>query len=135
VGGRGGRDQTFNITNGDVYTWPDVWPAVAGALGMEAGEPEPVRLAEAIPAAADEWAAIVARHGLRAPADVRAFVGDSPVYADILMRPFGPPPGLPSLVSTVKLRRAGFAECTDTAAMFTRVLGRLQERGLLPAPL
>ena len=128
------RDEIFNVTNGDVYTWPDVWPAIAAALDMEVGAPEPVRLAEAIPAAAAEWAAIVTRHGLRAPADVLAFVGDSPVYADILMRPFGPAPGLPSLVSTVKLRQAGFAECTDTAAMFVRTLRRMQERGLLPPP-
>jgi len=128
------RDEIFNVTNGDVYTWPDVWPAIAEALGMEVGEPSPVRLAEAIPAGADEWAAIVARHGLRAPADVPAFVGDSPVYADILMRPFGPVPALPTLVSTVKLRQAGFAECVDTAEMFGRMLRRLQERGLLPHP-
>jgi nucleoside-diphosphate-sugar epimerase len=128
------RDETFNITNGDVFSWPDVWPTIADALGMEVGEPAPVRLSEELPARADEWAAIVARHGLRAPADVRAFVGDSPVYADILMRPFGPPPGLPTLVSTVKLRRAGFAECADTAAMFARLLRRLQERRLLPPP-
>lgn len=128
------RGQIFNVTNGDVYTWPDVWPAIADALGMEVGEPAPTRLAEELPARADEWAAIVERHGLRAPADVRAFVGDSPVYADILLRPFGPPPALPSLVSTVKLRRAGFAECTDTAEMFGRMLRRLQARGLLPQP-
>jgi nucleoside-diphosphate-sugar epimerase len=128
------RDETFNITNGDVFSWPDVWPTIADALGMEVGEPSPVRLSELLPARAADWATIVARHGLRAPADVRAFVGDSPVYADILMRPFGPPPGLPTLVSTVKLRQAGFAECTDTAAMFARMLRRLQERGLLPPP-
>jgi len=128
------RDEIFNVTNGDVYTWPDVWPAIAEALGMESGEPAPVRLSEAIPAGAGEWAAIVAQHGLRAPGDVRAFVGDSPVYADILMRPFGPAPALPTLVSTVKLRQAGFAECVDTAEMFGRMLRRLQDRGLLPPP-
>ena len=128
------RDEIFNVTNGDVYTWPDVWPAIADALGMEVGEPAPVRFADELAARADAWATIVERHGLRAPADVRAFVGDSPVYADMLLRPFGPPPGLPSLVSTVKLRQAGFAECTDTAEMFVRMLRRLQERGLLPRP-
>jgi nucleoside-diphosphate-sugar epimerase len=126
------RDETFNVTNGDVFSWPDAWPTIADALGMEVGEPSPLRLSEDLPNRADEWAAIVARHGLRAPADVGAFVGDSPVYADILMRPFGPSPGLPTLVSTVKLRRAGFTECTDTAEMFARILRRLQERALLP---
>lgn len=126
------RDETFNVTNGDVFTWPDVWPAIADALGMAVGEPRPVRLAEALPPRAAEWAAIVEHHGLRAPTDLRAFVGDSPTYVDILMRPFGPPPGLPTLVSTVKLRRAGFTECTDTAAMFARMLRRLQDRRLLP---
>ena len=29
------RGQTFNITNGDVFVWENVWPAIAQALGLE----------------------------------------------------------------------------------------------------
>jgi nucleoside-diphosphate-sugar epimerase len=126
------RAEVFNVTNGDVFVWRDVWPAIADALGMEVGEPRAVRLAEELPRRADEWAAIVQRYRLRAPTDLGTFVGDSPTYADILLRPFGTPPPLPILVSTVKLRQAGFAECVDTEAMFRNLFGRMQERQLLP---
>ncbi len=61
------RNEVFNVTNGDVFVWENVWARLAEALGMEVGEPEPVRLAETMPARADEWAGVVRRHGLRAP--------------------------------------------------------------------
>jgi nucleoside-diphosphate-sugar epimerase len=126
------RDEVFNVTNGDVFVWRDVWPAIADALGMEVGEPEPTRLAEELPRHHDAWAAIVERYRLRAPAALEQFVGDSPTYADILLRPFGTPPPLPILVSTVKLRQAGFGDCVDTEVMFRRLFAQLQDRQLLP---
>ena len=39
------RDEAFNVTNGDVFTWRGVWPAIADALGMAVGGAEPERLA------------------------------------------------------------------------------------------
>ena len=89
------RGETFNVTNGDVLNWHDVWPAVADALGMEVGEPEPQLLADTMPARAGEWADIVDRHGLRSPRDLHAFVGGSWRYADIMFGSLGPPRALP----------------------------------------
>ncbi len=77
-------NEIFNITNGDVFSWPDVWPAIADALGMAPGENRPMQLSVALPKRAPEWAAIVERHGLRSPPDLHDFVGDSFVYADAL---------------------------------------------------
>src|SRR3979411_3077099 len=31
------RNQAFNVTNGDVFTWENVWPAISEALGMAPG--------------------------------------------------------------------------------------------------
>src|SRR6266446_298003 len=31
------RNQAFNVTNGDVFTWENVWPAIADALDMKPG--------------------------------------------------------------------------------------------------
>ena len=50
------RDQVFNVTNGDVFVWQSVWPAIADALGMVVGDDRPVRLADELPRRADEWA-------------------------------------------------------------------------------
>ncbi len=44
----------------------------------------------------------------------------------------GPIP--PALVSTIKLRQAGFGDCVDTEAMFRSHLARLVERRVLPKP-
>lgn len=35
------RNETFNVTNGDVFQWSGVWPAIADALGMEVGPRRP----------------------------------------------------------------------------------------------
>ena len=52
------RNEIFNVTNGDVFDWRDVWPAIADSLGMEVGEPAPERLGESMPARAAEWDAV-----------------------------------------------------------------------------
>jgi hypothetical protein len=126
------RGETFNITNGDVYCWHDVWPSIAAVFDMDVGEPHPHLLAETMPGRGDEWAALVDRHGLRSPRDLGAFVGGSWAYADILFGAVGRGRALPALLSTVKLRQAGFPDCVDTEDMLREWLLRFQDRRLLP---
>ncbi len=61
-----------------------------------------------------------------------AFVGASWQYADVLFGALGGRP-LPALLSTVKIRRAGFGDCIDTEDMFQEWFAILQHNGLLPA--
>jgi nucleoside-diphosphate-sugar epimerase len=131
AGSRLARNETFNVTNGDVFCWRDVWPAIADMFGMEVGEPEPRRLADAMPARSDEWADIVDQYQLAAPRDMATFVGGSWTYADILFGSAGARP-LPALLSTVKIRRAGFDDCIDTEDMLRELIGEMQGRRLLP---
>jgi len=70
------RNQTFNITNGDVYVWENVWPAIAESLGLEPAFGRPVRLSEFLPAHAEVWDRIVASHGLK-PIRMAELVGES----------------------------------------------------------
>src|SRR5207237_2424392 len=37
----GCANETFNINNGDVFEWRQVWPAIAETLGMDVGPDEP----------------------------------------------------------------------------------------------
>lgn len=123
---------TFNLTNGDVFLWENVWPAIAETLGMEPGEHRPVRLAEELPARQDEWAALVRKHGLRAPEDLMAFVGaNSLVYTDMLLSGAAQPSN-PVLNSTIAARQAGFPDCMDSEDMFRKWFGRLRETRVLP---
>jgi nucleoside-diphosphate-sugar epimerase len=126
--------EIFNVTNGDVFNWHDAWPTIAQALGMEVGDPEPVRLADVMPLRADEWAEVVDRYGLRSPRDMHAFVGGSWRYADIMFGSLGPARGLAALLSTVKIRQAGFADCIDTEDMLREWLAIFQEQRLFPPP-
>ena len=125
--------ETFNVTNGDVYGWHDVWPTIAAALGMDVGDARPQRLTEAMPPRADEWTRVVDRYSLRAPRNMAAFVGGSWAYADILFGTLGSRP-LPALLSTIKIRQAGFGDCIDTEDMFREWFARLQDARLLPPP-
>ena len=125
------RDQIFNITNGDVFVWRNVWPVLAQSLGVRVGADEPRPLARFLPSQAPVWDRIVARHALRAP-PLSGLLGESHHYADFC---FGyhakeAPPAV--IVSTIKLRQAGFADCIDTEQMFRDWFDILRSKSLLP---
>lgn len=128
------RNRIFNVTNGDVFCWRNIWPALADMLGMEAGPAEPRRLGETMAADAATWDRIRAREGLVAPA-MDAFVGESFHYADFCFAWGAEGFSVePALVSTIQLRQAGFAECMDTEAMFEKWFRLFERERLLPSP-
>jgi nucleoside-diphosphate-sugar epimerase len=125
-------NQTFNITNGEEFAWADVWPALADAFGVAPGPPEPTHLAEFLPAHADIWDRIVARDSLR-PIGLMALLGESHHYADALLRPgLEVASGPPTLLSTIKLRQAGFGACYDSEETLRHWARELAARGLTP---
>jgi nucleoside-diphosphate-sugar epimerase len=124
------RGEIFNLTNGDVFVWRDIWPGLAKLFGLPAGEPRRFSLAEFLVQKADVWSRIVERHGLR-PLALPDLLGQSHHYADICFAT-GVEQRQNLLVSTVKIRQAGFADCVDTEDMFREQLGTLAERGVLP---
>ena len=73
--------QHFNLTNGEVFAWRDLWPAFAKELGVELGPDEPVSMGEFLPPKADVWDKIVAKHGLRRNSTTD-LLGESHYYAD-----------------------------------------------------
>ncbi len=125
--------ETFNITNGDVYVWQNVWPVIAEATGLQVAEPQKAVLAEVMPARADVWRRIAKDHGLAQP-DLAAMIGHSHHYADFTFATHARRQPEPALVSTIKLRQAGFGGCVDTEVMFRHLIADLQQRNLLPAP-
>jgi nucleoside-diphosphate-sugar epimerase len=126
-------DQTFNITNGDVFAWREVWPAMADAFGLSQGPDEPLRLAEYLPDRAAVWDEIVKRQGLR-PIPLDHFLGQSHHYADALLRTGIETISQPILVSTIKLRRAGFTDCYDSEDSLRHWIGEMVRRRLIPPP-
>jgi nucleoside-diphosphate-sugar epimerase len=125
------QNEIFNVTNGDVFVWPNVWPAIADALGFAAGEAVPLALDTEIRPREAEWAEIRRQHGL-VSGDLKEFVGLSFEYADYTMGHGRTQPGPPALVSTIKLMQAGFTEVMDTEAMFRKAFAEMQAKKLLP---
>ncbi len=130
------RNETFNITNGDVVAWPDLWPAFARMLGVELGPDERMSLAAWLPAHADAWDRVVQRHGLQ-PNTLEQLLGYSHEFADDMLA-WTPDGSIhqarsePLFMSTIKLRKAGFVEFVDTEEMFAELFASLRERRILP---
>jgi nucleoside-diphosphate-sugar epimerase len=127
------RDQHFNLTNGEVFSWRDLWPQMAEQLGVEAAPDSPLSMGGFLPAHDHTWDRIVARHNLR-PTALPQVLGESHHYADFC---FGyglektPPP---AFVSTVKIKEAGFNRVFDTSACVNHWLSVLIERRVIPGP-
>ena len=124
-------NEPFNVTNGDVFTWENVWPAVSDALGMQPGKPVPLSLAQEYPKWIAPWNELRRQHDLVSP-ELEAFVGLSFQYADYSMRYGQTEPGPPSIVSTVKINQAGFTEMMDTEAMFRKWFAHARSARLIP---
>ena len=125
------QNEAFNVTNGDVFTWENIWPAVADALEMKPGKPAPLSLAKESPNWIEPWDALRRKHDLVSPG-LAEFVGLSFQYADYSLRYGQSESGPPSIVSTVKINRAGFTEMMDTEDMFRKWFGIAREQRLLP---
>jgi len=79
---------------------------------------------------ADIWDGIVARHDLL-PLSYADFAGNSWQFADGMFGYGASRPNI-ALMSTVKIRQAGFHACIDSEAMFEQWIGRLQANRILP---
>jgi len=124
------QGETFNLTNGDVFVWQDLWPGLTRMFGLNPGAPRGFRLAEFLAEKADVWERVVQEHGLR-PIALPDLLGQSHIYADICFA-YGPTPRQNLLVSTVKIRQAGFADCIDTEDMLREGFEDLARRHILP---
>jgi len=125
------RNEIFNVTNGEVFSFRDLWPALADTLGVETGEDDPQSVAGYLGSGAERWRNVVRRHGL-APVELPALLGESHHYADLCFNVGNPVAPPPTFVSTVKIRQAGFTEACSTEESFCRWLADLQRRRILP---
>ncbi|MEM7015830.1 MAG: SDR family oxidoreductase [Pseudomonadota bacterium] len=124
-------NETFNVTNGDVFIWKNIWPSLAAAFDMEAGDEVALSLSETLPAKAGLWDEIRQKHQLTAPG-LLEFTGDSLIYTDMFFS-IGSDQSLPSpFLSTIKIRQAGFAECIDTEDSLVDWIRYLRDKKILP---
>lgn len=122
--------ETYNVVNGDVWMWRGVWPRIAAHFGMKVGEEQPQRLAETMPAHEALWEDITRTHGLE-PIALSRLINTSWQFTDnsFAYNVQHPPH---SLLSGIKLRQHGFADCLDTEDAIIHWLQRMQEENVLP---
>jgi hypothetical protein len=119
------------VTNGEIFTWRDVWEPIAETLGVESAADTPRKLAEFLPHYADVWPRIVAKHGLR-PFTMMDVLGQSHFVADFSFS-YGvetmPPP---VVMSSIKIKQAGFTETCDTEHSICDWLDVMVQQKVIP---
>jgi nucleoside-diphosphate-sugar epimerase len=124
-------NEHFNVTNGDVFEWRNLWPGMATVLGVESGPDDPKSVAEFLEGKDDVWDRIVERHGLR-PIPLCDILGESHHYADFCFAHGATEAPPPAFSSRVKLQQAGFTGCYDTQETFNFWLRDLIHRRVIP---
>jgi nucleoside-diphosphate-sugar epimerase len=118
--------EAFNITNGDVFRWRNLWPKLADAFGLAQAEPQQLSLTQFMADKAPVWKRIVAKHELR-PYPFEDVVSWG--FADAI---FGTEWDIAR--STLKARRHGFDAFIETDRMFSELLTDLQRTHIIPTP-
>ena len=121
-------NHAFNITNGDLYRWPDLWPRIADWFGMDHEAPEPGHEGFSLQALmadkADLWAGLVAEHGLQ---DIAFDDFVSWAYGDYVFA------NTWDIASSVeKAQIFGFTETMDTGDMFLAHFQAMRDARVIP---
>ena len=121
-----GRDQAFNIANGDVFRWRTLWPRIAEHFGVKwAGfENEPAPLENRMGHAAEVWREIAAEQGL-AEGDVSRLASWWHTDGDLGRN-------LECFTSMNKSREAGFLGFRTTPASFFDKVERYRASRIIP---
>jgi nucleoside-diphosphate-sugar epimerase len=118
------RNQIFNIGNGDEFRWRHLWKTLADFYEIEVGEPQPMNLETQMAPFEAVWRALVARHGLVETPYAQIAAWD---FLDACLNW-----EQDVVLSTIKIRQAGFGEAIDTHESLRLQLGRLRAMKLVP---
>ncbi len=117
-------NQAFNVTNGDLIRWRNVWPRMADFFGVPMAQPAPRKLAEFLPAMASRWDELVKAHGLQ-PYRLDQLAGYA--FGDFVFSARW------DIISDMgKARRYGFGETVDSEEMLLRQFAAFREAKIIP---
>lgn len=116
-------NQAFNVTNGDLFRWRNLWPRLAAFFGVPVGEVRPRSLAASMADKGGVWDRIVAENGL-VPTKMEDLVDWR--WGDFV---FGS--AFDNVSSTVKLRQSGFTRCKDSEECYLESLCQLRRNRVI----
>ena len=117
-------NEAFNINNGDLFRWSEMWPEIARAFDLEVAPPLPMSLEDIMADKEPLWDRMVERHGL-APnsySDVSSWR-----FGDFVFRW-----DYDVIADGSKARRFGFHDYVDSKAMFLSIFEDLRARRVIP---
>ena len=117
-------NESFNITNGDVFRWQNFWPRVANFFDMEAGPVRTIKLAQFMADKGPVWDRIVKKYALQ-----------SHRFEQIAAWPFGDfvfTPDYDMISDMGKARRYGFGDAVDSEKMFLRLWEEFRREKIIP---
>ena len=117
--------EVFNLTNGDVFRWKELWPKFGAYFGVPIADPQTFSLADYMSDKDDLWQQMTAKHQL-ARHDLGKLVQWA--FGDFI---FNNPHD--AFFDVNKLRRSGFQEMQlDSFESFRRLFEQLREDGIIP---
>ncbi|QSN64504.1 SDR family oxidoreductase [Caballeronia sp. M1242] len=116
--------ESYNLTNGDVFRWDQLWPAIADHLDMPLAEPQTISLRDYMADKGPLWERMVKKYDLvDIPYEHVAAWG----FGDFIFRC-----DWDVISSTTKIRQAGFHDVVDSTDMFLRLFDEFRERKAIP---
>ena len=119
-----GANQAFNINNGDLFRWNEMWPKIARYFELETAPPLPMSLDMVMADKEPLWQAMQRKHSL----------ANHP-YSDVSSWRFGDAVfgwDYDLFADGSKARRAGFHQYVDSEAMFVRIFDDFRRRRIIP---
>jgi nucleoside-diphosphate-sugar epimerase len=117
-------NQAFNITNGDLFRWNDLWPKIASYFGMQTAPPLSMSLSTVMADKEPLWKSIQEKYGLT-----------QHTYQELSSWPFGDAVfswDYDFFADGTKARRLGFHEFIDTEQMFYGLFDELKAKKVIP---
>lgn len=116
-------NQSFNITNGDLFRWNDLWPKIAEYFAMEIAPPLQMSLQTVMADKEALWTKMRNKYGLTGS------------YQEVSSWPFGDAVfswDYDFFGDGSKARRLGFHEFIDTELMFYSLFDELKAKKIIP---
>lgn len=117
-------NQAFNITNGDLFRWSEMWPKIARFFGMETAPPLPMSLDVVMADKEPLWQAMKQKYGLAGHP-----------YGAVSSWGFGDAVfswNYDFFADGTKARRMGFHDFIDTEEMFIETFRRMRREKIIP---
>lgn len=116
--------ESYNVTNGDLFRWANIWPWLAEKFGLDSGPPMAINLVRHMGDKASAWADMAKKHGL-VVADYEQAVSWN--FADFIFNT-----EFDVVSDLTKLRQHGCHHVMPTDRGLLATIARLQDMKIVP---